>query len=454
MPERADVVVLGAGAAGLAAAGALRAKDIDVLVLEARERIGGRVFTVHDPRLPVPIELGAEFVHGSAEEIRKLAGEAKLATVDISGRRWDSRRGTLRPMDDFWERLDRVMRRLDGVRGPDRSFQSFLDARPGGRPLARDRTLAKQYVEGFHAADAARISIRALAEGGSPRGDEQEERIGRIYGGYDGVIGHLAGEIGDIVRLGAVVTAVRWDRGEVEVSTRAPDGSSQTAVTARAAILTVPLGVLHAPAGEPGAIAFDPPLERDRGKREALGTLAMGAVMRVTLRTRDTFWADERFRKRIVGVTGEALDTLSFLHSDDPCFPVWWTAYPVRAPLLVAWSGGPTAQAMVGRPEEEIIGLAVRALGDQFRIGAREARRQVEGAWLHDWESDPYARGAYSYAMVGGSESAAALARPLRRTLFLAGEASDPEGRTGTLDGAIGSGRRAAKAVIRALLSS
>ncbi|MGE5103002.1 MAG: flavin monoamine oxidase family protein, partial [Deltaproteobacteria bacterium] len=238
-----DVAVIGAGAAGLAAARALHEHDINVVVLEARERIGGRILTHRDAATSIPVELGAEFIHGSAPELEEIARKAALATVDISGRRWQIFGERLRPADDFWDRLDRVMRRLDKRRTPDRSFEGFLSKKPGGRRLAHDRRLALQYVEGFHAADPSRISERALADGGSPGDDVRERRIGRVLDGYDRVIDWLASPLGDQVRLSAVVTRIRWAPGNVSIEVRHPDGRSRPSVNARAAIVTVPLGV-------------------------------------------------------------------------------------------------------------------------------------------------------------------------------------------------------------------
>ena len=85
-----DAVIVGAGAAGLAAARVLRESGVEFAVLEARERIGGRIFTRHDSSLPVPIELGAEFVHGVAPELREIARDAALAIVDNDGQQWQS----------------------------------------------------------------------------------------------------------------------------------------------------------------------------------------------------------------------------------------------------------------------------------------------------------------------------------------------------------------------------
>ncbi len=176
----ADVVVIGAGVAGLAAARRLRAEGARVIVLEARSRIGGRLFTAHDRRSPLPIELGAEFLHGGAEEVRKIADEAGLSVVDISGERWYSARGRFSRMDDFWLRLDRILGRADAKRSPDRPLSELFAEKPGGRRFARDRTLAREFVEGFHAAEINRISERAVAEGGNPGADTSQQRIARL----------------------------------------------------------------------------------------------------------------------------------------------------------------------------------------------------------------------------------------------------------------------------------
>ncbi len=442
---KCDVVVIGAGVAGLAAARELQARGLDVVVLEARERIGGRVFTRRDRGTPVPIELGAEFIHGSAPELEEIIREASLASVDIGGRRWQVTGEHFRPADDFWERLDRVIRRLNEKRTPDRSFRQFLDSKPGGRKLALDRRLALQFVESFHAADPDRVSERALADGGSPEGDVRERRIGRVLEGYDRVAEWISSPLGDRVRLSAVVTRVRWAPGNVSVESRHPDGRSRPALDATAAVIAVPLGVLQAAAGDPGTIEFDPEL---RAKRPILAQLAMGSVVRITLRLSERVWAADWFAKQ---TRTEALDTLSFLHTSDEQFPIWWTAYPLRVPVMVGWHGGPGARELSQLAPEQIEDAAIAALSRQLGIAPRRMRGLVEAAWLHDWEHDPLSRGAYSYQTVGGVDAPAALARPLRGTLFFAGEATDVEGRTGTVHGAIATGRRAAAEVNRSL---
>ena len=127
-------VVIGAGAAGLGAALRLHEAGEDVVVLEARDRIGGRVWTMRPRSIAVPIELGAEFVHGDTPELSQAPVDHGLRLVDMAGRRWTSARGRLRLMDDFWERLDVVVGRLR-QRRPDRSFAEALSGMRSLNPL-------------------------------------------------------------------------------------------------------------------------------------------------------------------------------------------------------------------------------------------------------------------------------------------------------------------------------
>ena len=436
-----DVVIVGAGVAGLAAAGALRRAGRRVTVLEARRRLGGRIHTLHPAALQVPIELGAEFVHGPQEELFALAAGAGLSVHEITGDRWRSRAGRLAPLDDFWERVGRVVRQLDGERAHDRSVDAFLRA-VGRRRARRDEVrLARQFIEGFHAADARLASERALA-GASGAEDEDEQRIFRVGGGYDGLVAHLARQAGDVVRLGAEVRGIRWERGRVRVRTRGRAGDERAEIGARAVIVTVPIGVLQAERGERGAIAFEPEIP---AHRDAAARLGSGAVTRVSMRFHTPFW------ESLEGRGGRSLGQLGFLHADDAPLPVWWTTFPVRSPVLVGWAGGPAGARWTNQPREAVARAARESLASALGVSARTIAGSLADWWTHDWQADPFARGAYSYSLVGVGDAVQRLARPVEGTVFLAGEAYDADGANGTVNGAIASGQRAARLVERAL---
>jgi monoamine oxidase len=420
-----DVLVLGAGAAGLAAGSTLTQHGIETITLEARERIGGRVCTRRDARVAIPIELGAEFLHGDADETMALVRAARLVTIDVPDVRHEHRGHRRFRAGDFWQRLDGVMRYLHED-GPDRSFAQFLAAGPGGRRAARDRRLAREFVEGFHAADVLRISEHALARGGSPA---EEPAMGRVLDGYDTVIEALAAPHRQRVLTGCVARHLWWRRGHVEVD------SSRGRFRARAAVVTLPIGVMQARPGDEGTLAIEPAVPR---WRSALGGLASGAVTRIVVRIDETF-----FDEHLAGV--------GFLQGDDPDFPVLWTQAPVRAPIVVAWSGGVRAAALSAASTAELKARVVAAIARHLDLRPGLVAAAVRATWTHDWQSDPFSRGAYSFALVGGADAGEALAQPVDGTLYYAGEASAAEGASGTVHGAIGAGRRAGEAIARRL---
>ena len=438
-----DVAIVGAGVAGLATLRALDEHGLNAHVFEARDRIGGRIFTLRDPRMPLPIELGAEFVHGSAPALVDLLADAQLAAYVIEGNRWRSRNGRLTRFDDFWKTFDTVMRRLPDD-GPDRSFDEFLATAPGGRSAADARKVARAFVENFQGADAGRVSALAMAEGGSPGDDREEQRMMRIADGYDRVPEWLARHRRDRISTGTVVESVAWERGNVELTLRNSEDRSLTRVSARAAVITAPLGVLLAREGEPGAIRFSPPLDPIEKIRDRL---TMGSARRFVVLFKERWW-----EKNLKSVPhGASLDTMSFVHGETGDFPVWWTLHPAHVTAMIGWVGGPAAAQLAGIPDDEIRDRGIASLAAKLGVTRRRVASQLVDSWTHDWDSDPFSRGAYSYALVGGSKSATALARAVDGTLWLAGEAADAEGRNGTVHGAIESGRRAARSILRAV---
>ena len=397
------------------------------------------MFTVADPRSPMPIELGAEFVHGEAPELTDIAREARLTAVDVVGERWAAARGRFTVLSNFWERLDRVLGKARVTREPDRPLSALLAERPGGHRFARDRTLAREFVEGFHAAELDRISERAVADGGNPGDDPVEQRMARFVEGYGAVVEWLASPVLRDVQCGRIVTRVDWEAGRVTVSAFAGGLSEQYA--ARAAVVTVPVSLLHADARGEGAITFSPDVHEIR---EAAGRVAMGQVRRIALLLDRPLMEllDDRRRKQLARLT--------FIHARGVEVPVWWTSFPLRTNLVVGWAGGPAAIALEQQPDD-YEGRAVASLASTMEIDRRRLARHVVASFTHDWGHDPFARGAYSYALVGGADAAKRLARPVRHTLFFGGEATDEDGRTATVHGAIASGYRAAEQTARSL---
>src|SRR5262245_34193450 len=156
--EEWDVAIVGAGAAGLAAAHALDSGGARICIVEARERVGGRIYTCHAADLDAPVELGAEFVHGLPDELIGPAQAGAYALDEVRGRPWQFRDGALRPAAGWPARANEIFERLDDVAaaGEDMSFQQFLDTYCSEPRLLQARVLATAYVQGYHAAHVDR----------------------------------------------------------------------------------------------------------------------------------------------------------------------------------------------------------------------------------------------------------------------------------------------------------
>lgn len=423
----ADVIVIGAGMAGLAASTRLTNSGLRVALVEARDRIGGRVLTAHTPS-GAPVELGAEFIHGKPHEIICLLPRAQLKAQAITGEIWRVEGGR-------WLRSDRMLSReenlLEHIRPGRRdfSFAEYLRQR-GDKIPAHLRSWLTAYIEGFHAADIEKISMRALVEGSKSSAEIEGETPFRLRGGgYSAVAEFLLASCAPQnleLFLNSPAQRVEWNRGKVTVS------SKNTIIEAPRAVITLPLSLLQS-----GAVEFVPAL---RSKSAAFKKLAMGPVIRITLDFRDRFWA------RHTTGDGRKLSQLSFLFSQDALFPTWWTHFPATEPLITGWAASHHATQFGGHSQSQICQHALITLARIFGIEQSKLQRDLRGYYVHDWQSDPWSRGAYSYACVGGAQAFHQLARPLASTLFFAGEATSRE-HNGTVHGAIASGYRAAQEV-------
>jgi monoamine oxidase len=474
-----DVVIIGAGAAGLAAAATLTQQGYRIALVEARDRIGGRVYTIRPPGATLPIELGADFVHGRPDETFALAAEAGLRLYEQTGNSWAARAGGLRADgdddtnddaedgDDADNDADEgdvgaIFAAIHGWQGEDRSLQYLLDERFAGERWAAARARIRGYAEGFDAAEVDRVSIGWLRQTELASDAIDGDRQYRVLDGYDRVLAwlgdKLAPKLADI-RLESIARELRWQRGQVAVSLESPAGNPLGDINARVALVTVPLAVLKRSFDDPespGALRLAP---EPPGKREALAYLEMGHAMKVVLRLRMIFWEKlDQQTKRQLGslykgqfVHFRLMPRLSFLFGDDPVMSTWWTTHPVVAPMLTGWAAGPRAARLANESEDVIADEAVAALSRALDMDRADLEKLVVGRYVHNWGSDPFAGGGYSYVCTGGLAAPTALAAPVEDTLFFAGEATNTQGHTGTVHGALQSGYQAAAAILRSL---
>ena len=435
-----ETIVIGAGAAGLAAARTLSDAGRTVTVLEARPRIGGRILTVHDREWPLPVELGPEFLHGEAEATREIARRAGLAVVEVPDEHVWTEDGRIRPMGEVWTQLGKALRKID-TRAADVSLETFLARHRVPGPT---RALARHFVEGYYAAHVDRVSAHSLASGAEEM--EEPQRQYRLADGYFGVVEWLRAGLDPEraqVRLGCIVEEVRWRRGTVEVAYRSAASPRTRRLEARRAVVTLPLGVLKAQDGEPGAVRFDP---MPPVLKNALDRLEVSQVCKLVLRFREPFWDETGFfRRRASRGAGVRID---FLHDRTGDFPTWWAVRPWQAPMMTAWAGGPRADVLAELGEAALVDRALAGLGRLLDVPRPRLEDQLESWRTHDWRRDPYSRGAYSYVGVGGLPAQRALGRPAEGTLYFAGETTEPD-EMGTVAGALVSGRRAARQILK-----
>jgi monoamine oxidase len=431
-PREAEVLVLGAGMAGLTAARVLTQRGLRVTVLEARERVGGRIHSVLSHGSVV--ELGAEFVHGRPEELWALVAEAGLETVERDGSMVRAADGVVKADEDdageMFAPLETLVAQAQQPGFVDEPFAAWLARQSIPRWQAEAVT---GFVEGFNAADARRIGTASLAAQQTAEDQAEGDRAWHLcgVGGYAQLPEYLAAQVraqgGDIV-LGQPVSEVRWQRGEVRVVTRHGDE-----FRAQQCIVALPLGVVQRV--NRGGVSLVP----EPAAITSAHRLAMGDAVRFTMVFRSAWWQQM-----------EALQTLSFLFTAGTP-RVWWTARPEAepSPTLTAWVGGPKAASLRGRSAAQLAALALQELSTALGLPATAIEAELLTTHSQDWASDEFSLGAYSYVPAGAMLAPAAAGQSAEQTLYFCGEHTDVTAHWGTVHAAMRSGLRVADEVVR-----
>jgi monoamine oxidase len=398
--DRSNVLVIGAGAAGLAAARTLHDDGHRVTVLEARDRVGGRVHTAFD-LASHPVELGAEFVHGENVCTWPLLARYDLSAIDLApyvnmrafldGKLLDQATYLSSPNNLLvWTTPYAAAAWVDGggedlsVAEASRHWDGFF----AGEPTREQLKLWNNAFAQFHCADIDKLGVGGLREA-THEGDGQNITF-RVTEGYTTLMDAMASGLD--VRFDTPVRRVEWGNGGVTVV------CDEERFEADRIVITLPLAILQA-----GDVTFVP--ELPMATRDAIDRLGSGPAAKAVLRFDEAWWPDD----------------LTFIISTTDT-PMWWTSGRGRAdagPILTSLVTGRAVERM--REHDDPALAALEHLEVMFDRPLRD--RLVESRWI-DWGADPWSKMGYSYVPPGATGLRAALAEPVEDVLFFAGEAT------------------------------
>ncbi len=393
-----------------------------VLILEARDRIGGRIYPLLAEDFGFPAQGGAEFTHGPVKITRQLAVEAGVTLEDMGGEWWSVRDGA--PTKDLTrlQNKDLLKQRFSELK-EDLPISEFLDKYFSASEFDAFRHNVLKMVEGYEAADPKRMSTYVLRDEWLG-GDEWEQ--GRVKEGYGPLLLYLEDQnkkLGTEILLNKDVVEVEHISNSVKVN--CADGSSYEA---QKLIVTATLPTIS-------RIKFNPTIPE---KLEAASKMGFGNVLKVLIRFKDRWW---------VNTLGQDLSKMVFMLSNE-IFGAWWTQYPDQSTVLTGWIAGPKAVEYKNHTEQELLDLALESLSNIFKVDVQTLKQSMVTAKVINWPADPYAQGGYSYSTPETKEAQKELKTPVNNTIFFAGEALYSGKETATVEGALGSGQETANLIL------
>jgi monoamine oxidase len=427
-----SILIIGAGAAGLQAARNLSAAGCRVILLEAAAEPGGRILHLTPEGFSMPIEGGAEFVHGLLPLSLGLAKEAGIALQpvkaemvrEVSAANGEARNGEMEEEDGMGADWGELMQAMAGL-SADLPFADFLESYFPGERYQHLKDSARRFAEGYDLADLRRASTLSLYREWSEEMTEEEEW--RPAGGYRRMIDLLAKECnrnGVELYCSSPVTEVSWEPGRVVART-----AGGRVFSADRMIVSVSLGVLEA-----GGLRFQPGLP---GLDAALRQMGYGSVVKILLEFRRPFWREKK-------PLGRTLFVIS-----DQAVPTWWTQTGEESRLLTGWLAGEKMQRFLQLDEDGRLDSCLRSLAAIFSRDLTDLRAELEASLILDWGSAPFVRGGYSFETVGAKDARALLSRSFDGTIHFCGEAFYEGRAPGTVEAALCSGQAVAAKIIK-----
>ena len=416
-----SIIIIGAGAAGLMAARELVKAGNKVTILEARDRIGGRIWPIPENKFGYPAQGGAEFVHGEARVTKSLLKDAGLTYIPMEGEMWSFRDGKIwkndagtandEPLTAYRDELDARLRELS----EDMPVAEFLEKYFNEEKYEGLRTWVIRMAMNFDAADPNRISTFSLRDewlGG------KEWLQGRIKEGYGALLDFLESECrkkGVEIFLNCETSLIEENPNGITVTTKDDKKFEGSKVIVTVSVALIP------------SLKFIPEIPQ---KMKAVSKIGFGPIIKFITQFKSRWW---------LNALGKDLSKMTFMLTDGKV-TAWWTQYPESHPVLTGWIPGRFALEFENSRDEDIIELGIKSLADTFKVEEKMIRDEIVASKVFNWPADPFARGAYSYSAVGAEEAYLELRKPVNNKIYFAGEALASAKETATVECALLSG--------------
>ncbi|MEO8569028.1 MAG: NAD(P)/FAD-dependent oxidoreductase, partial [Ginsengibacter sp.] len=396
-----DIIIVGAGASGLMAAKLLSAEGKSILVLEAKDRLGGRIHRIEN--LSFPAEGGAEFIHGKLKTTFDLLKEAGLKKEKLTGKFCKYEEGEWNTANDIVPHWDLLVKKLKSCE-TDTSIDIFLSEHFHAEKYEKLRKQFRKYLEGYDAADPKNTSVFAIRK----QMESEDEDQFRPVPDYYALINFLKESSlkkDVIIKTGEPVTQIISGEN-IEVHTTAGK------YFCRKLIIAVPLGVLQCRKNNKSYIRFPLKIKNYINAAKKIGN---GGVIKFLLEFDEAFWLTKDF------LNERQIPAPSYIFADT-IIPTWWTQYPSKKPLLTGWIAGPSSYKMKNYSEKKFSELIIQSLSKLFAMPVTEIESTLKKIVVSNWNKAPHFLGGYSYPTPDTKNAQKLLMTPFADSIYFTGE--------------------------------